>query len=247
MKTCQIVSQEEWLKARLELLEKEKANSRARDELTRDRMSMPWVKVEKPYSFQSAAGTESLSDLFGDKTQLIVHHFMFDPDWEEGCKSCSFSADHYDRSAIHIAHRDVALVAVSIAPWQKLDAYRQRMGWTFKWVSSAGTVFNRDFHVSFTDEEISNNQVCYNYKSGRSFVAREAPGFSVFAKDDADQVFHTYSCYGRGLENTIGAYNYLDLVPKGRDEDGLAYGMEWLRHRDRYDDDSFIDPYADKV
>ena len=240
----QVVSQKEWLQARLELLEKEKAHTRARDELTQARRALPWVRIDKEYTFDGPDGREGLGDLFGTKSQLIVYHFMFDPDWEDGCKSCSFLADHYDRSAIHVARRDTALVSVSKAPWPKLEAFRERMGWSFKWVSSESCDFNRDFHVSFTDDEIQNRRAYYNFREGATFPVREAPGISVFAKEETGQVFHTYSAYARGLEVFIGAYHLLDIVPKGRDESGFSYGMEWLRHKDRYGDETFVDPYA---
>jgi predicted dithiol-disulfide oxidoreductase (DUF899 family) len=242
-----IVSKEEWLRARVELLEKEKAHSRARDELTRARQELPWVRVEKEYLFEGPNGTESLDDLFQGKSQLIVYHFMFDTDWDEGCKSCSFLADHYGSSVAHIAQRDVALVTVSKAPLARLDAFKKRMGWTFKWVSSEHSDFNRDFHVSFTDEEIADHRANYNFRDGSTFPMREAPGISVFARDEDGNIFHTYSAYARGLETFIGAYHLLDIVPKGRDESELSYGMEWVRHRDRYDDPGFVDPYVDTI
>ncbi len=247
MAQAKIASRDEWLKARLVLLEKEKAQSRARDELTRARQALPWVPVEKTYRFVGPQGEESLGDLFGGKSQLIVNHFMFDTDWEVGCKSCSLIADHYDPAVVHIAQRDTALVAVAKAPWQKLDDFRKRMGWRFKWVSSEGSDFNRDFHVSVTEEEIRNHTAYYNFREGVAFPVTEAPGISVFAKDGDGRVYHTYSAYARGLETFIGAYDLLDLVPKGRDEDDLTYGMEWVRHKDRYDDATFVDPYADKL
>ena len=236
MERGKVVSKDEWIRSRIELLEKEKAHSRARDELTRQRLAMPWVEVDKAYVFKGADGDETLSDLFGGADQLIVYHFMFDLDWEEGCKSCSFLADHYGTSVAHIARRDVALVTVSKAPWPKLDAFRNRMGWSFKWVSSEGSDFNRDFDVSFTDEEIANHAANYNFRADNSFPMREAPGISVFAKDEDGRIHHTYSAYSRGLENFIGAYHLLDIVPKGRDETELAFGMEWVRHHDRYGD-----------
>ena len=230
-----IGTDEDWLQARMALLDKEKAHSRARDELTRARQALPWVKVATEYEFDGPDGKETLSDLFGDKSQLMIYHFMYDPDWDEGCKACSFVADHYERAVVHLEHRDVALVTVSKAALSKLEAFKQRMGWTFKWVSSAHTDFNRDYHVSFTEDELAAG-VNYNFRDNTQFPVREAPGISVFAKDATGQVYHTYSAYARGLENFIGAYTLLDIVPKGRDEGGLSYGMEWLRHRDRYDD-----------
>ena len=228
------VSREEWLEARLKLLALEKQHSRARDELTRARMAMPWLKVEKRYVFEGVDGRLGLNDLFGTQDQLILHHFMFQADWQDGCKSCSFSAESYERLLVHLEHRGVALAAVSIAPLHKLAAFKKRMGWSFTWVSSAGSDFNRDFHVSFTDNEREQKTAYYNYRL-TTFPCNEAPGFSVFAKDAQGDVYHTYSCYGRGLENTLSAYNFLDLVPRGRDEDSLSYGMEWLRLRDQYD------------
>lgn len=241
---AKVVTREEWLQARLELLNREKAHSRARDALTQSRQAMPWCEVDKSYRFQSRDGEEGLGDLFAGKSQLIIYHFMFEADWGEGCKSCSFIAEHYAPSVIHLAHRDVALVTVSIADWEKIEAFKARMGWTFKWVSSAGCSFNRDFGVSFTDTERSQHSATYNFTSGKTFPTNEAPGVSVFAKGEDGKVYHTYSAYSRGLENLMPAYNLLDLVPKGRDEDDLVYGMAWLRHADRYEDPSFEDPYA---
>ncbi len=231
--SANVVSQEEWLEARLALLEQEKQHSRARDALTRARQDLPWVLVEKEYVFDGANGQESLADLFGEHSQLLVYHFMFDDGWDEGCKACSYLADHYNSILVHLAQRDVALVTVSKAPYPNLKAFKKRMGWTFKWVSSANNDFNRDFHVSFTEDEMNGN-ANYNFREKTTFPSTEAPGISTFAKDEAGRVFHTYSAYGRGLENLIGTYTFLDLVPKGRDEEALPYSMEWVRHRDRY-------------
>ncbi len=239
-----VVSPEQWLIARKELLAKEKEFSRLRDELTAMRQALPWKKIHEEYRFHGPDGEETLADLFGDHSQLIIYHFMFDPEWDEGCKSCSFLADHYAPLIIHLAHRDVSLVTVSRAPLEKLEAFKRRMGWDFKWVSSLGSDFNRDFNVTFTQEEIDRNTVTYNYRDGTTFPVKEAPGISVFAKDSDGAIYHTYSAYARGLENFIGAYTLLDIVPKGRDEDDLPYGMAWLRHKDRYDDASFVDPYV---
>lgn len=236
MTAPKIGTRQEWLEARLELLKKEKAHSRTRDELTRERQALPWVKVEKEYIFEGPSGKITLSDLFGDKSQLIVQHFMFDPEWDEGCKSCSFMADHMDPSVVHIAHRGTAFAAVSKAPLEKLIAYKKRMKWSFNWVSSFNTDFNRDFHVSFTDEEIESNTCQYNFREGVSFSVREAHGISTFAKEKNNNVYHTYSAYGRGSENVMTAYVLLDMVPKGRDEDGK--GMYWLRRKDAYDDEN---------
>ena len=236
MTRANIGSRQQWLEARMKLLKKEKAHSHARDELTRERQALPWVRVEKVYTFDGPSGEVTLSDLFSDMSQLIVQHFMFDPEWDEGCKSCSFMADHMDPSVVHIAHRDTAFAAVSKAPLQKLIAYKKRMQWSFNWVSSYNSEFNRDFHVSFSDEELENQTCQYNFQEGVSFPAREAPGISTFAKDESGNVYHTYSVYGRGLENVMTAYDLLDMVPKGRDEDGK--NMHWLRLKDAYEDKS---------
>jgi len=226
-----VVSHEEWIAARKELLAKEKEFSRLRDALSEQRRSLPWEKVETPYVFGGPDGQETLADLFDGRSQLIVYHFMFDPAWDEGCKSCSFLADHYDPSTVHLRQRDVTLVTVSRAPLDKLQAFQKRMGWKFKWVSSLGSDFNRDYDVSFSPEELAD--VYYNYGM-QSFPAPEAPGISVFFKDDDGGIFHTYSSYARGLDMFLGTYHLLDIVPKGRDEDGLSFTMEWIRHHDRY-------------
>lgn len=239
-----VVSSAEWLAARQELLKREKEFSRLRDELTQQRRDLPWEKVEKEYTFDGPHGKETLADLFAECSQLIIYHFMFGPDWPEGCKICSLLGDHYDPLVIHLQHRDVTLVTVSRAPLATLNAYKQRMGWTFKWFSSLGSDFNWDFHVSFTQEDLDAGRAYYNYQEGAKFPVTEGPGISAFCKDENGDVFHTYSSFGRGLENFLGIYHFLDIVPKGRDEDGLPYGMAWVRHKDRYDDDSVVDPYA---
>ena len=239
------ISREEWIKARLELLKKEKEYSKIRDDLTRARQSLPWVKIEKDYFFEGPSGNIHLRDLFEGKSQLIVYHFMFEDDWEEGCKSCSFLADHYEPAIIHLANRDVSMITISKAPLEKLEAFKKRMNWSFKWVSSQNSDFNRDFHVSFTKDEIDSGKGFYNYETDVIFPTKEAPGISVFAMDKEDeQIYHTYSAYARGLENFLTAYHLLDIVPKGRDEEELSYGMEWVRHKDRYEDETFIDPYT---
>lgn len=240
-----VVSSEEWVAARKELLAKEKEFSCLRDALSQQRRDLPWEKVEKAYGFEGPDGKESLPDLFDGRSQLVIYHFMFDPDWDEGCKSCSFLADHYNPSIIHLKHRDVTLVTVSRAPLEKLEAFKHRMGWNFKWVSSLGSDFNWDYHVSFKPDDLAKKQVYYNYTE-QSFPVTEGPGISVFFKDESGDVFHTYSSYARGLDMFLGAYHLLDIVPKGRDEAGFSYGMEWLRHHDRYGDDSFVDPYAQR-
>jgi predicted dithiol-disulfide oxidoreductase (DUF899 family) len=241
MKHNRIVSRDEWLAARQQHLRKEKEFTRRRDELSRQRRALPWVRVEKRYVFDAPDGQETLADLFDGRSQLIVVHFMFAPGWEEGCKSCSFRADHLDGALVHLAHRDVTLVVVSRAPLPQIDAFKQRMGWRFKWVSSYGSDFNFDYHVSFTKDEMAQGKVYYNYEM-REFGTEEAPGTSVFYKDESGAIFHTYSCYARGGDMLIGAYHYLDLVPKGRDEEALAFTMAWVRHHDRYGDDYFVDP-----
>jgi predicted dithiol-disulfide oxidoreductase (DUF899 family) len=228
-----IVSEEEWLQARQELLAAEKALTRQRDALARRRMAMPWRRVEKPYRFEGPTGELSLTDLFDGRSQLIVYHFMFAPDWDEGCKSCSFWADNFDGIPIHLGHRDVTLTAVSRARFAKLDAYRKRMGWSFPFVSSHDSDFNFDFHVSFTSEEMSAGKAYYNY-AVRPIDVSDEQGISVFFKNEPGEVFHTYSCYGRGIDIVNGAYQFLDLVPKGRNEDASSFPMQWVRRHDQY-------------
>jgi predicted dithiol-disulfide oxidoreductase (DUF899 family) len=233
MTAHRVVSREEWIAARRQHLAHEKELTRQRDALSRERRELPWVKVDTPYVFDGPAGPESLADLFAGRSQLIIQHFMFDPSWDEGCKSCSFWADNFDGIVVHLNHRDTSFVVVSRAPLATLEAYRRRMGWRFKWVSSFHTDFNRDFHVSFTPEELETKQAYYNYARG-SFPVTEAPGISVFTRD-GEAIYHTYSCYSRGLDMLNGAYHLLDLLPKGRDEAGLAYSMEWLQRHDQYE------------
>ena len=239
-----VVSGEQWLAARRELLQKEKNFSKLRDELTRERQSLPWVRIEKSYTFDGTEGPETLADLFGESTQLIVYHFMFGPDWPEGCKICSMFGDHYDPLVVHLKARDVALVTVSRAPIATLENYKRRMGWNFKWVSALNNDFNWDFHVSFQQEDIDRGTAYYNYRENAKFPVTEGPGISAFFKDATGNVFHTYSSYGRGLENFLGIYNFLDIVTKGRDEDKLPYGLAWVQHKDRYGDSDVTDPYA---
>ena len=235
MSKPKIVSHEQWVAARLEHLQQEKEFTRARDQLSRARRELPWTRVEKDYRFDSPDGEQSLGDLFDGRSQLLIYHFMFHPDWAQGCKSCSFLADSYDGAVVHLAHRDVTMVTVSLAPLAKLEAFKQRMGWRFKWVSSGGSDFNRDFHVSFSDAERERNKAYYNYRE-TTFPEPEAPGISAFARDEEGAIYHSYSSYGRGLDMFISTYHLLDIVPKGRDEDALSYSMEWIRHRDRYDE-----------
>jgi len=228
-------SREEWLRARKELLRDEKEFTRARDALSAKRRELPWVKIEKEYRFHSANGVETLNDLFAGKTQLLVYHFMFGPDWEEGCPSCSFWADNYNGVAIHLAHMDISHVTVSNTAFEKLDAYRKRMGWDFKWVSSLGSDFNRDYDVTFTQAELDKGEQYYNFAKTR-FPSSEGPGISVFAKDDDGAIYHTYSTYARGLDMLNGAYHYIDLTPKGRAGEKEHGNMHWLRRRDQYED-----------
>jgi predicted dithiol-disulfide oxidoreductase (DUF899 family) len=229
----QVVSHENWLKARLELLAAEKEFTRQRDALTHRRMAMPWERVEKPYRFEGPDGALSLPDLFGGRSQLIVYHFMFAPDWEEGCKSCSFWADNFNAIPVHLNHRDVTFTAVSRARFAQLSAYKKRMGWSFPWVSSHGGDFNFDYHVSFPPEQLAGGKTYYNYAVRPNDVSDEE-GISVFAKNESGEVFHSYSCYGRGIDMVNGAYHFLDLVPKGRDEDSFKFSMEWVRRHDQY-------------
>ena len=238
----QVVSRDEWLKARMAHLQAEKEFTRHRDELSRQRRELPWERVETNYVFEGPYGPESLADLFAGRNQLIIYHFMLGPNWEEGCKSCSFLADHFDATRIHLAHRDVTFAVVSQAPMPRIRAFQKRMGWRFHWVSAYANSFQRDYGVHFTKEELA-GEVNYNYGRQR-FGAEEAPGLSVFSKNEAGAIFHTYSTYGRGLDALIGTYQFLDLVPKGRDEDGLAFTMSWVRHHDKYGDDYVLDPKA---
>jgi predicted dithiol-disulfide oxidoreductase (DUF899 family) len=242
MEPHQVVSHDEWIAARKAHLADEKAFTRARDALSRKRRELPWEKVQKNYAFEGPNGKETLAGLFGGKSQLIVYHFMLGPDWEEGCPSCSLLADHFDGPVVHLAQRDVAFVVVSRAPLDKIEKFKRRMGWHFKWVSSFGTDFNFDYQVSATPEEKAKGVVNYNY-AVTEFPSDERPGTSVFGKNAAGEVFHTYSSYGRGLDLLIGAYNFLDISPKGRDEEGLRYGMAWVRHHDKYEG-AVVDPAA---
>ncbi|MDJ0927727.1 MAG: DUF899 domain-containing protein [Gammaproteobacteria bacterium] len=234
MTTHRVVAPDEWLRERLELLEKEKEFTRLRDELSRARRGLAWERVDKHYVFDTADGERTLGDLFDGRHQLLVYHFMFGPDWDAGCPSCSFWADNYERNALHLAQRDITLVAVSRAPLDKLEAYKRRMGWSFNWVSSLRTDFNQDYHVSFSSTELQSGQVYYNYHK-TSFPSEEAPGVSVFYRDDDGHVFHTYSTFGRGLDMLNAAYHCMDLTPKGRDEDSLDFPMSWVRRRDEYE------------
>ncbi|WP_437910813.1 DUF899 domain-containing protein [Sorangium sp. So ce327] len=232
MSRAKIASREEWLAARLALLEREKEHDRRRDALSAARRELPWVRVDKAYVFDAPSGKLTLRELFGERRQLLVYHFMFAPSWDEGCKSCSYVADNIQGGHVHLAARDTAYCAVSRAPLARIEAFKGRMGWTFPWVSSGETDFNYDYHVSFREEERARGDMEYNFKKASSPFP-EAPGLSVFARE-GDEVFHTYSTYARGLDVLIGTYNYLDLTPLGRDEAALPYTMAWVRHHDRY-------------
>jgi len=229
-----VVSRDQWIAERKTLLAREKELTRLSDQIARERRALPWERVDKNYVFDTPEGRHTLAELFEDRRQLLVQHFMFAPGWEQGCKSCSFMADHIDGMKVHLAHRDVTLLVVSRAPLAAIEQFRRRMGWQFKWVSSHGSDFNRDFGVSFTPEDTAEGGVYYNYVI-QPFPEEEAPGISVFYKDEAGAVFHTYSTYGRGVEVMMGTYNLLDLTAKGRDEDHLSHTMEWVRHHDRYE------------
>ncbi|YBV94647.1 thioredoxin family protein (plasmid) [Phyllobacteriaceae bacterium JZ32] len=226
-----VVSHDEWLSARRNLLKAEKELTHLRDKVAGERLALPWVRIDKEYLFDTLDGPRALADLFEDRSQLLVQHFMFAPGWKEGCPSCSFMADHTDGMNLHLAHHDVTMVAVSRAPLAEIERYRERMGWQFNWVSSFRNDFNYDFRVSFTREEIATGKIDYNFGEWRE-IGEEWPGISAFFKDDAGDIFRTYSTYGRGVEVMMGTYAMLDLMPKGRNE---TEGMEWLRRHDRYE------------
>ena len=231
-----IVSREEWVKARKELLKEEKEFTRLRDRLSQERRDLPWVRVEKEYIFDSPKGKETLADLFEERSQLVVYHFMFAPDWDEGCPHCSFWADNFNGIGMHLNHRDVTMVAISRAPLAKLEAFKKRMGWSFKWVSSFDSDFNYDYGVSFTPKQVANGETIYNYGTGKPY-GPDAVGISVFYREHDDAVFHTYSCYSRGADMLNGAYHYLDLAPLGRDEGDQGQNPQaWVHRHDEYQD-----------
>jgi predicted dithiol-disulfide oxidoreductase (DUF899 family) len=231
----QIVSREEWLAARKRHLVKEKELTRLRDKLSTDRRNLPWVKVEKTYVFDTPEGKKTLAELFDGRSQLIVHHFMLGPGWEQGCIGCSFSADHIEGALVHLEHHDVSLVTVSRAPLAEIDAYKKRMGWRVKWVSSNGSDFNYDYHVSFTPENIARGKVFYNFDL-HEFQSEELSGLSVFYRDANGEVFHTYSTYARGYEMVDSAYMLLDMTPLGRNETGPGHNLtDWVRRHDEYE------------
>lgn len=231
-----IASREDWLKQRAALLAEEKALTQHGDRVAQLRRQLPWVKVDKDYVFEGPNGRETLAGLFGGRRQLMVQHFMLAPGWEEGCKSCSYMADHSDGMIPHLNERDVSFVAVSRAPYDEIARFKRRMGWGFKWVSSHATSFNYDFRVSFTPEDVAKQSPAYNYGTVPAW-RDELPGVSVFVKDGTGDVFHTYSTYGRGVEVMMGTYRMLDLTPKGRNEQDLSFTMAWVRHHDRYEAD----------
>lgn len=240
----EVVSHAEWIEARKKFLAKEKEFTRLRDDLSRQRRELPWERVEKPYTFEGPRGPEPFADLFDHRSQLVIYHFMLGPGWAEGCKSCSYLADHFDGMTIHLAHRDVTFAVVSHAPYAEIAAFKERMGWKFHWVSSFATDFNFDYGVSFTPEQRANGGATYNYQPIAQIPSEELPGASVFCKDEVGAIYHTYSAYARGLDILVGTYNFLDLAPKGRDEEGLKHTMAWVRHHDKYEGGYFVDPQA---
>ncbi len=236
MKPTHIVSKQEWLEARKEHLQKEKEFDRLRDELSAQRRNMPWTELGQNYRFEGPQGQESMADLFAGNRQLIVYHFMYHPSWENGgCPSCSYLADHFDGMIPHLDDRGVSFVVISKATLPQIEAYKQRLGWKFKWVSAQNGSFNEDFNVSFTPEQMA-GEATYNYQDGVSFPMEEAPGASVFALGDDGTVYHTYSTFARGLDRLIGTYHFLDMVPRGRNEDSLDWPMQWVRRHDEYEE-----------
>jgi predicted dithiol-disulfide oxidoreductase (DUF899 family) len=229
-----IVPQDEWLAARKTLLAKEKEFTKARDALSAARRDLPWVKVDQDYAFDTPQGRKTLADLFGNKSQLVVYHFMLGPGWVQGCPSCSYLADHFDGMTTHLAQRDVTFMAVSRAPLAEIEAYKKRMGWRFPWASSFGTDFNRDLGVTFSKDEADAQATAYNYGTV-PVNSEELPGLSAFYKNERGEIFHTYSTYARGLDILVGTYNVLDMAPKGRDEDSLPWSMAWVRRHDEYE------------
>lgn len=225
-----IVSRDQWLEARKAHLKNEKALTRMRDLVAAERRALPWVKMDKKYIFETTEGKKELADLFGSNSQLIVHHFMWRHDLDQGCPSCSLVADHAEGALVHLRNHDVSYVRVSRAPLEKLLAYGQRLGWTADWASSWNNDFNYDFHVSFTKEQLAEGKVDYNYGMVEGFD--ELPGLSVFYKDERGDVFHTYSSYARGNEEVVGAFIYLDTTPKGRNETTI---MDWVKRNDEYE------------
>ncbi len=235
MQAHKTVSRAEWLDARRALLAKEKELLKAKDALRRETRELPWVKVDKDYVFEGPSGRETLSDLFAGRSQLIVKHFMLGPGWKEGCVGCSFGADQAEGSVIHLVNHDVMFVAVSRAPYPEIAAFHKRMGWRFKWVSSNGSDFNFDYHVSFTEADKAQNRSFYNFEAG-PYIHDELPGYSVFYKDEGGDIFHTYSTFARGTELMGGVYGFLDVTPKGRNEPPGGNLSDWVRHHDKYEE-----------
>jgi predicted dithiol-disulfide oxidoreductase (DUF899 family) len=229
-----VVSPDQWLEARMQLLAKEKEFTRLRDQLAQQRRELPWERVDKEYLFDGPNGRETLAQLFENRSQLLVYHFMFAPEWEAGCKHCSWWADNFERNIVHLNHRDTTMIAISRAPLQKLEGFRKRMGWTFKWLSAVNTDFNHDYHVSFRPDQIAKGEIYQNYRRKQSSMS-DVAGVSVFYRDPDEKIFHTYSCYERGLDMLNAGYHLLDLVPRGRDEDGLSFPQAWVRFRDSYE------------
>ncbi|MBT8766903.1 DUF899 domain-containing protein [Metapseudomonas boanensis] len=227
-----VVSREQWVLAREAHLRREKEFTRLRDQLSAERRALPWVRIDKAYVFEGPQGRETLSDLFDGRSTLVIYHFMFGPGWEEGCPGCSFLADHIDSANQHLKHHDVTLLVVSRAPWPEFQSFKRRMGWQFKWMSSHGSDFNYDFGVAVKADDIAAGTARYNYGTSKD-PGEDMPGLSVFYRNHAGEIFHTYSTYARGLDMLVGAYNYLDLLPKGRDEQEI---MDWMRHHDRYEE-----------
>jgi predicted dithiol-disulfide oxidoreductase (DUF899 family) len=242
MQHNRIVSREEWLTERKQLLVREKEFTRLRDQVTAERGALPWVKLNKSYVFDTPDGEKTLAELFDGRSQLIIKHFMLGPGWKEGCVGCSFGADHVDGIIVHLEHRDVTYTAVSRAPLAEIEAFKRRMGWRFRWVSSNGSDFNYDFNVSFKPDEIARGEGYYNYEM-REIASEELSGLSVFYKGATGEVYHTYSSYGRGGEDMLVTYRLLDITPQGRNETGPSHNMtDWVRHHDRYGDRGFVDP-----
>jgi predicted dithiol-disulfide oxidoreductase (DUF899 family) len=235
-----IVSRDEWLEARKALLAKEKAMTRQRDELSAQRRDLPWVKIEKDYVFDTPGGRRTLSDLFDGRSQLIIKHFMLAPGQKDGCVGCSFETDHIESALQHIEHHDVTFVNVARAPLPEIEAFKKRMGWQCKWVSSFGSDFNYDFDVSFTKAQMENGEAFYNYRKGE-VPLEDLSGLSVFYKNDKGEIFHTYSAFGRGAEEVLTSYMLLDLTPKGRNENGPNFDLtDWVRHHDRYESEGYV-------
>ena len=242
MQPNRIVSQDEWFAARAQHLVKEKELTRLRDQLRAVRCELPWVKIEKNYIFDTSNGKQALTDLFAGRSQLVVKHFMLGPGWKEGCVGCSFEVDHIEGALVHLEHHDVTFVAISRAPLPEIEAFKKRMGWRFTWVSSYGSDFNSDFHVSFTRDDLVKGPTYYNYRVREAQDEGEASGFTVFYKDEAGNIYRTFSSYARGAEELLGTYMMLDLTPKGRNETGPNHNLtDWVRHHDKYDAGGFVD------